>query len=110
MAAKKKTPKTKTKTAPALKKKKKKVVRKAPRADDAKAFLPGRLVAHDGGKFSLIYSDFPHDDVFDEHGLQGGGYTWHGLVDHVLRMDAPFALKALDFDPEASMFAVVSKD
>jgi hypothetical protein len=124
MAAKKKTkkktkkkaasanPKKKTKATP--KKKKKKVSAKprpkGPSADNAKAFLPGKLVKHDEGRFSLVFTDFVHDDVFEEQGLQGGGYTWHGLVDHVLKNDAPLALKLLDFDPEASMFAALSKD
>src|SRR5687767_7466004 len=112
--AKKKTAKPKKKKASSAKKKKAKtaaVARPAgPSPDDTRAFEPGKLVRHEDGKFSLIFTDFVHDDVFEEHGLQGGGYTWHGLVDHVLKTDSPHSLKFLDFDPEGSMFAVVSKD
>lgn len=107
MAAKKKKVKKK---AAASKKKKAAAKRVGPSPDNKKAFLPGKLVTHDDGKFSLIYTDFVHGDVFEGKGLEGGGYTWHGLVDHLLRTDAPKALRHLDFDPEGSMFAVVSKD
>lgn len=77
---------------------------------DSQAFRPGTLVTHEGGTYSLVYSDFPECDAFDEHGLQGGGYTWHGLVVHILEQEAPDALDSLEFDPEGSMFAVVSRD
>ena len=110
-AKKKKAASPKKKKAAAKKKTAKKVERRVgPSPDNKKAFLPGRLVAHDNGTFSLIYSEFVHGEVFERKGLEGGGYTWHGLVDHMLRNDAPKALRHLDFDPEASMFAIVSKD
>ena len=112
MAAKKKKKKAAA-AAPAKRKRKKSAPKKRPAGPspkNAKAWAPGKLVTHDDGKFSLIYTDFVHGDVFEEKGLEGGGYTWHGLVDHVLKTDAPSVLKYLDFDPESSMFAVVSKD
>ncbi|MBL9107684.1 MAG: hypothetical protein JNM74_00385, partial [Myxococcales bacterium] len=56
------------------------------------------------------YAKFPHVPAFDEHGIEGGGYTWHGLVVHVLEADDPKALDALDFDPEAGMFCALSED
>jgi len=81
---------------------------------DASAFAPGTLVEHDGGKYSLVYSKFPQSDdleaVYSERGLQGGGYTWHGFVVHLMEQHAPAALEAIEFDPERSMFCAVSKD
>ena len=78
---------------------------------DKADFAPGTLVEHGGGHYSLIYSEFPDfSDVFDPKGLQGGGYTWHGMVMHLLEENAPEALDALDFDPEAGMFCALSDD
>jgi hypothetical protein len=81
---------------------------------DAAAFAPGTLVEHAGDTYSLVYSKFPHSAdlqaVYDERGLQGGGYTWHGFIVHLLKQHAPDALAALEFDPEGSMFCAVSKD
>jgi hypothetical protein len=71
------------------------------------------LVEHDGGKYSLVYWISHSADlqaVYDERGLQGGGYTWHGFIVHLLNQHAPEALAALEFDPEGSMFCAVSKD
>jgi hypothetical protein len=81
---------------------------------DASAFAPGTLVEHDDGKYSVVYSKFPSspdlEAVYDERGLQGGGYTWHGFVVHLMKQHAPQALDAVEFDPEGSMFCAVSKD
>ena len=78
---------------------------------DQSQFAPGTLVDHGDGHYSLIYSAFPDfDDVFSRKGLQGGGYTWHGMVVHLLEENAPDALEALDFDPEGSMFCALSDD
>lgn len=72
-------------------------------------FAPGTLVDHGDGHYSLIYSAFPDfDDIFTRKHLQGGGYTWHGMVVHLLEEVAPNALESLDFDPEASMFCALS--
>lgn len=78
---------------------------------DKTQFAPGTLVDHGEGQYSLIYSSFPaFDDIFRRKGLQGGGYTWHGMVVHLLEEQAPEALEALDFDPEGSMFCALSDD
>jgi Immunity protein 51 len=80
-----------------------------PSADDATAFAPGKLVQHDSN-YSIIFDDFPACDAFEEHGIEGGGYTWHGLVVHVLEQDAPAALEHLKFDCEAGMFCAYGQD
>ncbi|HSD87602.1 MAG TPA: Imm51 family immunity protein [Kofleriaceae bacterium] len=78
---------------------------------DKAAFEPGILVDHGEGRYSLTYDKFPNfSNVFDPKGLQGGGYTWHGLVATLMTETAPDALEAIDFDPEAGMFVAVSED
>ena len=76
---------------------------------DKADYAPGTLVEHGDGRYSLLYSDFPDfGDLFTRKGLQGGGYTWHGMVMHLLEEQAPEALESLDFDPEAGMFCALS--
>jgi hypothetical protein len=76
---------------------------------DPGEFAPGTLVHHDSGNYSLVYSAFPDfGDLFATKALQGGGYTWRGMVMYLLEEHAPQALHALDFDPEAGMFCAVS--
>jgi hypothetical protein len=78
---------------------------------DKAQFAPATLVDHGEGHYSLVYSAFPaFDDLFKRKGLQGGGYTWHGMVVHMLEEQDPESLEALDFDPEASMFCALSDD
>lgn len=79
-------------------------------AADDPSFRPGTLVTHAEGSYSLVYSEFPHVPAMDARGVQGGGYTWHALVLHVLQNEAPRFLDALFFDPEASTFCVVSSN
>jgi hypothetical protein len=41
-------------------------------------------------EYSLTFSDFdPTAAVFEEMGQEGGGYGWHGVVDALVRMQAP---------------------
>lgn len=74
------------------------------------SFRPGTLVTHAEGSYSLVYSDFPHVPAMDARGVEGGGYTWHGLVLYLLQNQAPQYLDALSFDPEAGMFCAVSSN
>jgi hypothetical protein len=74
-------------------------------------FAPCRLVEHENGTFSLVFDDFDATAAtFEEMGQEGGGYGWHGVVEALVRMKAPRVAKKLSYDPEASLFAVVSKD
>ena len=78
---------------------------------DKTQFAPGTLIEIGGGRYSLVYSSFPEfDDLFTRKGLQGGGYTWHGMVMHLLEEHAPEALESLDFDPEAGTFCAMSDE
>lgn len=74
-------------------------------------FAPCRLVDHEDGTFSLLFTDFaPTAATFEECDRDGGGYDWHGVVDALVRQHAPKLKRKLQYDPEGSMFAVVSKD
>jgi hypothetical protein len=60
-------------------------------------------------RFGLIFDEFDSTQEFlQSQGLMCGGYTWHGIVESMIRKkDA--ALKAeLNYDPEGSMFCVRS--
>ena len=73
-------------------------------------FAPFRFGKHED-TYSLAFSDFdPTAEVFEERGQEGGGYGWHGVVEALVRLRAPKLKKKLRYDPEASMFVVLSKD
>jgi hypothetical protein len=73
-------------------------------------FAPCRLVEHDG-IYSLCFDDFNATAAtFEETDFDGRGYAWHGVVEALVRMNAPKLKKKLHYDPESSMFAVVSED
>lgn len=77
----------------------------------ARDYSPARLVEHDGGTYSLVFDDFDGTaETFEEMGYDAGGYAWHGVVEALVLMKAPQLAKKLDYDPEGSMFAVVSQD
>jgi hypothetical protein len=74
-------------------------------------FAPCRLVTHDDGSYSLTFSDFDSTaETFEEMDQDGGGYGWHGVIEALIRLRGLPLAKQLNFDPEASMFAVASKD
>jgi Immunity protein 51 len=74
-------------------------------------FAPSRLVAQDDGSFSLCFDDFTAgSDIMDEKGLQGGGYTWHAIVEALVRLRAPEIQAAVKYDPEGSMFVAYGTD
>lgn len=78
---------------------------------DPAEFKPGTLIEYGDGRYSLTYSAFPDfDDLFAPKGLQGGGYTWHGMVMSLLEDNEPDALDSLDFDPEAGTFCAIGDD
>jgi hypothetical protein len=72
-------------------------------------FAPCRLVDHGAGRFSLCLDDFGMpdnvDELFDERGLQGGGYTWQGVAESLVRMRAPGL--EVKYDSEAGMFVAL---
>jgi hypothetical protein len=76
--------------------------------DDADV-APCRLVDHGEGRYSLCLDDFrmPRVALFDERGLQGGGYTWEALSDSLARLRRPELVGGLTYDSEAGMFVAI---
>jgi Immunity protein 51 len=74
-------------------------------------FAPCWLTSHDDGTLSLCFDDFDAAaEVFEEVGYEGGGYGWHGVVEALVAMRASKLKRQLRYDPEASMFCVVSRN
>ena len=76
--------------------------------DDA-GLAPCRLVDHGEGRYSLCLDDFrmPKVAIFDERGLQGGGYTWEAVADSLARLRRPELVDGVGYDSEASMFVAI---
>lgn len=77
--------------------------------DDNAAVAPCRLVDHGEGRFSLCLDDFrmPYVPLFDERGLQGGGFTWEGVADSLARLYRPELVDGIGYDSEAGMFVAI---
>jgi hypothetical protein len=66
---------------------------------------------HKPGTYSLLLSDFAAGQaIFDELGLEGGGYTWAGVARSAIRTHAPDLADRVRFDPEAGMFVAYGTD
>ena len=77
-------------------------------ADD---FDPFELVETSPGQFSLLFSKFEAAaEVFEEAGVEGGGYAWAAVARHVVDNDATELKERIDFDPEASLFCAFGED
>lgn len=70
---------------------------------------PCRMIDYGDGRFGVIFDDFgPTQDLLEEKEFEGGGYTWHGIVEALVRLYHPDLAKELEFDPESSMFVARS--
>ena len=49
-------------------------------------------------------------DLFEEHGLQGGGYTWQGIIESLVRMCMPGVCELVEVGAEADNAYVVCRD
>ena len=77
----------------------------------AENISPFGIVETSPSKFSLLLSDFsPASEVFDEAGIEGGGYAWESVARHIVENVAPELGGRLGFDPEASMFCAYGED
>ena len=45
-----------------------------------------------------------HNPIFEKHGFSGNGYSWEGVIRHILQEKNPELLTHIDFDPEAGSF------
>lgn len=74
-------------------------------------FSPSRLVEREDGSFSLTFDDFGATELtMTARGLEGGGYTWHAVVESLVRLHAPELEERVRYDPEGSMFAAYGDD
>jgi hypothetical protein len=66
----------------------------------------------DDGRFCLTIMDADESTyaLFDERELQGGGYTWEGIVRSLVDMHMPDALPKLDIGAEADNMYIYTKD
>ena len=71
-----------------------------------------KITKDDDGGFLLSFDDFSAspaiDEAFEKAGYEGGGYGWHGVVEALVRMQAPHLASKLDYDPEASSLTISS--
>ena len=50
-----------------------------------------------------------YHDLFAKYGYEGNGYSWAGMIEHLLRKDAPELLKRLEFLPDEGAFYAYAK-
>jgi len=75
---------------------------------DYSAFLSEDDMDH---RYGLLFDEFgPTQAFLEAQGFMAGGYTWHGIVESMIRAQDPAMGKELDFDPESSMFCVRSSN
>ncbi|VTR95348.1 Uncharacterized protein OS=Singulisphaera acidiphila (strain ATCC BAA-1392 / DSM 18658 / VKM B-2454 / MOB10) GN=Sinac_4631 PE=4 SV=1: Imm31 [Gemmata massiliana] len=73
-------------------------------------FAPLRFLDGDGS-CSLMLTEFsPWAATFEELEWDGGGYSWHGVADALVRLKAPKLKKKIKYDPEGSMFVAFGPD
>ncbi|MEZ4861377.1 MAG: Imm51 family immunity protein [Caldilineaceae bacterium] len=64
-----------------------------------------------GPRFGVLFDDFGDTQEFLEaQDFMGGGYTWHGIVEALMRMYHAEYVDAIDYDPEGSMFCARSSN
>lgn len=61
------------------------------------------------GSISLLLTDLKWD-AFEQSGFEGNGYDWSRLIENMLKEKSPNILATLNFDSEADMFCVRSKN
>ena len=70
------------------------------------------IAENEDGSYFLSFDDFNAspavNDAFEEAGYESGGYGWHGVVEALVRMQAPHLAAQVSYDPESSMFVALS--
>ena len=62
-------------------------------------------------RFGLMFDEFgPTQQFLESQGFMGGGYTWHGIVESMIRKKDAALNAELNYDPEGSMFCVRSSN
>ena len=64
-----------------------------------------------GPRFGLLFDEFGLTQRFlQSQGFMGGGYTWQGIVESMIRKKDAALNAELNYDPEGSMFCVRSSN
>lgn len=72
---------------------------------------PFKIIETSPGKYSLLLSTFaPAGDMFEKHGIEGGGYAWEGIARHVIEDERHGLEGRVKLDPESSMFCAYGPD
>jgi hypothetical protein len=72
---------------------------------------PFEVIETTPGKFSLLLSDFePANEVFEDAGVDGGGYDWEAVARHIVENVETELEERVEFDSEASMFCAYGED
>lgn len=65
----------------------------------------------DGPRYGLIFDEFgDSQDFLEEQGYMAGGYTWHAIVESLMRTDHKKHSKLIEYHPEGSTFVARSFD
>ena len=74
-----------------------------------------QIIQYDDGRYGLTVMepgapDASYWQVFEENELQGGGYTWEGLIESLVRLRMPDSLSSIEIGAEADNAYVNSAD
>lgn len=74
-----------------------------------------QIIQYDDGRFGLTIMepgspDAPYWQVFEDNDLEGGGYTWEGLIESLIRLRTPDAMSSIEIGAEADNAYVNSAD
>ena len=62
-------------------------------------------------RYGIMFDEFGQtQEVLEAKGLMGGGYTWHGIVEAMIRTKHPEFAADISYDPEGSMFCARSSN
>ena len=74
--------------------------------------MRGTISEVDNGRFMYQYYDVEEPDshykFLEEQGLQGGGYSWEGIIYGLLKLHSPATLAEIEFDAEGDGIAIWS--
>jgi hypothetical protein len=65
-----------------------------------------QIIQYDDGRYGLTIMepgapDATYWQVFEDNDLEGGGYTWEGLIDSLVRLRMPDAMSSIEIGAEA---------
>lgn len=76
---------------------------------------PCRFVEYDESlgdpRYAIIFDQFEETrSVLEDEGFMAGGYTWHGIIEYMIRIKYPQYYNEISYDPESSMFCARSSN